>query len=76
MNTGHDEREKALCKQRATKHRTSRGAVRAHLPRIEVMLTPDYTTCPCCRESIDLSMQRAYQDRRWPSDQPPKNSSK
>jgi len=31
------------------KRRASRGALPAHLPRIEVTLAPDDTNCPCCR---------------------------
>src|SRR6201996_3296330 len=33
----------------AAKRRASRGALPAHLPRIEVTLLPEDTACPCCR---------------------------
>jgi transposase len=33
----------------ATKRRASRGALPAHLPRIEVTLAPEDTACPCCQ---------------------------
>jgi transposase len=38
-----------LRKDNAAKRRASRGALPAHLPRIEVTLTPEDTACPCCR---------------------------
>ncbi len=31
------------------RRRAGRGRLPAHLPRIEVMLTPEATACPCCR---------------------------
>jgi transposase len=31
------------------RRRASRGALPAHLPRIDVILAPDDTNCPCCR---------------------------
>jgi transposase len=39
----------ALRRVRAEKRRASRGALPTHLPRIEVMLTPPDTACPCCK---------------------------
>jgi hypothetical protein len=49
-----EKRDPALRKQRAAKRRASRGALPAHLPRIEVTLTPDDTACPCCRAQMTL----------------------
>src|SRR3954471_2696783 len=37
-----------LRKAHAAKRRASRGALPAHLPRIEVTLAPEDTACPCC----------------------------
>jgi transposase len=34
------------------KRRASRGALPAHLPRVEVTLTPEDTNCPCCRVAM------------------------
>ena len=34
------------------KRRASRGALPAHLPRIEVTLAPEDTACPCCRAAM------------------------
>ena len=38
----------------AAKRRASRGALPAHLPRIEVTLAPEDTACPCCRASMTV----------------------
>ena len=42
----------ALRRERAAKRRASRGALPAHLPRIEVELAPQDTACPCCRATM------------------------
>ena len=34
---------------RARQRRTNRGALPAHLPRLERVIDPDDRTCPCCR---------------------------
>ena len=39
----------ALREEGAAKRRASRGALPAHLPRIEVTLMPGDTACLCCR---------------------------
>jgi len=49
-----EKRDPALRQQRAARRRASRGALPAHLPRIEVTLTPDDTTCPCCRAEMAM----------------------
>jgi transposase len=43
-----------LRKHRAAKRRESRGALPAHLPRIEITLTPEDTACPCCRAAMTV----------------------
>jgi transposase len=43
-----------LRKDNATRRRASRGALPAHLPRIEVTLTPEDTACPCCRAPMTV----------------------
>ena len=43
-----------LRKDNATKRRASRGALPAHLPRVEVTLTPEDTACPCCRTTMTV----------------------
>jgi transposase len=35
--------------ERARKRRNNRGALPAHLPRIEVVVDLDAKTCPCCK---------------------------
>src|SRR5438045_4119115 len=37
---------------RAHKRRTNRGALPAHLPRIEIVVDIDDKTCPCCRGEL------------------------
>ena len=45
-------RSPKLGDQHATRRRTNRGRLPAHLPRIERVLLPDSTTCPCCRGAL------------------------
>jgi transposase len=44
-----EKRDPALRQEQAAKRRASRGALPAHLPRIEITLAPEDTACPCCR---------------------------
>jgi transposase len=44
-----EKRDPELREQRVAKRRASRGALPAHLPRVEVTLAPEDTACPCCR---------------------------
>ena len=39
----------ALRDQRTKRRRSGRGRLPAHLPRVEVVLAPEATACPCCR---------------------------
>jgi transposase len=47
-----EKRDPELRRDRAAKRRASRGKLPGHLPRIEVTLAPDDTTCPCCRAAM------------------------
>jgi hypothetical protein len=38
--------------ERARKRRNNRGALPAHLPRIEVVVDIDDKTCPCCKGEL------------------------
>ena len=49
-----EKRDPALRCDRAAKRRASRGALPAHLPRIEVTLLPEDTACPCCRTAMTM----------------------
>jgi transposase len=49
-----EKRDPELRKDNADKRRASRGALPAHLPRIEVTLTPVDTACPCCRATMTV----------------------
>jgi transposase len=39
----------ALRDQQAKRRRAGRGRLPAHLPRVEVVLAPEATACPCCQ---------------------------
>ena len=43
-----------LRKSNAARRRANRGALPAHLPRIEVTLAPKDTACPCCQASMTV----------------------
>ena len=47
-----EQRDPDLRRERTTKRRANRGALPAHLPRIEVVLEPRDTACPCCRTAM------------------------
>lgn len=52
---GHAETEKRIPaerKARAAKRRASRGALPAHLPRIETIVDIESTICPCCSGTL------------------------
>src|ERR1700710_1202400 len=43
-----------LRRDKVAKRRASRGALPAHLPRVEVTLAPEDTACPCCRAPMTV----------------------
>ena len=47
-----EKRDPNLKREHAAKRRASRGALPAHLPRIEVTLEPEDTACPCCQGAM------------------------
>ena len=49
---GQDETAAEGRVERARKRRGNRGALPAHLPRIEVVVDVDSKTCPCCRGDL------------------------
>ena len=49
-----EKRDPELRQDNAAKRRASRGALPAHLPRIEVTLAPEDTACPCCRATMTV----------------------
>lgn len=49
-----EKRDPALRKDNAAKRRMNRGALPAHLPRVEVTLAPEDTACPCCRAAMTV----------------------
>jgi transposase len=49
-----DKRDAAAAQARADKRRVNRGALPAHLPRVDVTIEPEDTNCPCCRAPMHL----------------------
>ena len=49
-----DKKDPVAAKARAEKHRANRGALPAHLPRVDVTIEPDDTNCPCCRSPMHV----------------------
>src|SRR3954468_8789947 len=49
-----EKQDPELRKDNAAKRRANRGALPAHLPRIEVTLEPEDTACPCCRATMTV----------------------
>jgi transposase len=49
-----EKRDPELHEGNTTRRRASRGALPAHLPRIEVTLAPEDTACPCCRAEMTV----------------------
>src|ERR1700710_3367 len=49
-----EKQDAELRKGNAAKRRASRGALPAHLPRVEVTLAPEDTACPCCRATMTV----------------------
>lgn len=47
-----EKRDPELRRDRVSKRRANRGALPAHLPRIEITLQPEDTACPCCRAEM------------------------
>jgi hypothetical protein len=47
-----DKADPAGAKARAEKRRANRGALPAHLPRVDVTIEPEDTNCPCCRTAM------------------------
>jgi transposase len=44
----------ALKRARAEKRRTVRGSLPEHLPRVEVVIEPEDTSCPCCGGAMQV----------------------
>ena len=47
-----EKRSPELRRKRAEARRAGRGRLPAHLPRVEVVLEPEDTACPCCRGAM------------------------
>jgi transposase len=62
-----EQHDPALRRERAARRRASRGALPAHLPRVEVELAPPDTACPCCRAAMVVKGPDPQKDSvvRW-----------
>src|ERR1700689_402819 len=47
-----DKQNKAASAARVEKRRASRGALPAHLPRVQLTIEPEDWNCPCCRSPM------------------------
>src|SRR5512144_737117 len=46
--------DQAVRQARGRQRRQSRGALPDHLPRIEVVIEPEQTACPCCKSAMHV----------------------
>ena len=49
-----EKKDEGLKRERAKKRRANRGSLPAHLPRIEQVVEPASTVCPCCGEEMHV----------------------
>src|SRR5712691_9598907 len=49
-----DKKNPVAARARAEKRRVNRGALPAHLPRLDVTIAPEDTNCPCCRAPMHV----------------------
>src|SRR5271166_4089346 len=49
-----EKKDEGLKRERAKKRRANRGSLPAHLPRIEQIVEPESTVCPCCGEEMHV----------------------
>jgi transposase len=49
-----DKKDPAGARRRADTRRAGRGALPAHLPHVDVTITPEDTNCPCCRTPMHV----------------------
>ena len=51
---GDEDEGNAASKPRRKKRRRNRGALPPHLPRIEEIIEPESTVCPCCQDAMHV----------------------
>jgi len=49
-----DKKDPVAARGRGEQRRANRGALPAHLPRVDVTIEPDDTNCPCCRAPMHV----------------------
>ena len=56
-----DKKNAVAAKARADKRRANRGALPAHLPRVDVTVEPEDTNCPCCKAPMHVIGEESSQ---------------
>ncbi len=51
---GEEKKDEELKRTRTKKRRANRGSLPAHLPRIEQVIEPESTVCPCCGKAMHV----------------------
>jgi len=51
---GEEKQDPTLKEARARQRATTRPSLPPHLPRVEVVITPEDTACPCCRAEMHV----------------------
>ena len=54
IEADEDKTDPTGARARAEKRRANRGALPAHLPRVDVTIEPEDTSCPCCRAPMHV----------------------
>jgi transposase len=49
-----DKKDPVAARSRCEQRRTNRGALPAHLPRVDVTIEPEDTNCPCCQAPMHV----------------------
>jgi transposase len=49
-----EKRDPVVRREQVARRRRTRGALPAHLPRVEITLAPEDTSCPCCRAAMTV----------------------
>jgi transposase len=49
-----EKKDEELKRERTKKRRANRGSLPAHLPRIEQVIEPESTVCPCCGKAMHV----------------------
>jgi hypothetical protein len=53
-SASEDKKNAVAAKARGETRRSNRGALPAHLPRLDVTIEPEDSNCPCCRSPMHV----------------------